>query len=282
MSSQNLKHIKAFVFDVDGVLKKGKNRLNGAKEIITLLNDRNIPFRILTNNPFLYQKTIEERFTTIGLNIDGSKCFGAAHPLKSYLEKNNIHSGSVFFVGEENPDDLFKQFGLFCTQDLSKQDIKAVIMLDDDFAWNNELIAKIFNLLIENPDLPWIVANPDFVFPIEDNIYFPTSGSMAKWIIDLCKLKNVDVEPIYFGKPYTPVYQILEDDLMYENNSLKKSNILMIGDTPGTDILGANTMGWTSALVKTGNYRYHASHSGCKPTFTFNNLNELIQTYFYD
>lgn len=57
--------------------------------------------------------------------------------------------------------------------------------------------------------------------------------------------------PVYFiGKPYPPAFaQAME----YFPSSIKPDEVLMIGDTPETDIRGANQFGMKSALVtKTG------------------------------
>lgn len=49
------------IFDMDGVIYRGSEPINGAKEVIEFLKERKIPFLFLTNNstrdPAMYRKS---------------------------------------------------------------------------------------------------------------------------------------------------------------------------------------------------------------------------------
>jgi ribonucleotide monophosphatase NagD (HAD superfamily) len=46
----------------------------------------------------------------------------------------------------------------------------------------------------------------------------------------------------------------------------------MLGDSPGTDILGANRQGWSSVLIETGNHRFGEDLEGSRANFRFKDL----------
>lgn len=66
---QTLQHRRtpAFVFDIDGVLVKGKNPLPGAKETLELLQELDVPFIFLTNGGGL---TEEAHVVRLGMRLD--------------------------------------------------------------------------------------------------------------------------------------------------------------------------------------------------------------------
>ena len=60
----------------------------------------------------------------------------------------------------------------------------------------------------------------------------------------------------------------------------KKESIFMLGDSPATDISGANQQGWTSILIQTGNHHYGLDKPNCQADFTFANLESFDKNFF--
>jgi HAD superfamily hydrolase (TIGR01459 family) len=94
-------------------------------------------------------------------------------------------------------------------------------------------------------NLPLVCANPD-KFAHEGNP--PRSvvrqGSIAKLYEDM------GGQVIYFGKPHKTVFEIALRHIS-QYKIMKSESILMVGDTPETDILGAKCVGIDAALVTT-------------------------------
>ena len=55
-----------------------------------------------------------------------------------------------------------------------------------------------------------------------------------------------------FGKPFTETYQLCLDYLTQQSLSIQKNDILCVGDSLETDILGANNFGLASLLIANG------------------------------
>lgn len=100
---------------------------------------------------------------------------------------------------------------------------------------------------LRETNLPMVCANPDrFAHEGTPSRAVVRQGSIAKLYEDL------GGQVVYIGKPYSTVYKIAMD--FFEKKGVSKpEEILMIGDTPETDIRGANNFGIASALTtKTG------------------------------
>ena len=85
-----------------------------------------------------------------------------------------------------------------------------------------------------------IVANPDiFTYAAVDNGRYPIicQGAIGKYY------ENIGGKVIYYGKPFNGVFDFAKS-FVGENDK-----IIMIGDTPWTDIAGANASGIDSALL---------------------------------
>lgn len=98
---------------------------------------------------------------------------------------------------------------------------------------------------LKNSNLPMVCANPDrFAHEGLPPKAVARQGSIAKLYEEL------GGEVFYIGKPYPAVYDVAMD-YFAENGVFNPRDILMIGDTPETDIRGANDFKMSSALVTT-------------------------------
>jgi HAD superfamily hydrolase (TIGR01450 family) len=125
-------------------------------------------------------------------------------------------------------------------------DISAFVFLDDEgFDWNYD-INKVINLLrIKN--IPVVVANSDKLYPVSPRDVAVGTGGIAKLVENILNRKF-----IHFGKPDSQMFMYAYN-LIQQHGEFGKHQILMVGDTLHTDILGGNKFGIDTALVLTGN-----------------------------
>jgi NagD protein len=258
------------VFDSDGVLSSGGIALPHAQDLISELNEKGHPYYILTNNPFLDAQKKSDGYRQQGFEIAPERIFGAAHPLERVLKDLNSTHGALYAVGVEDPSHMLHGFGYDI--DNKSQDVDGILLLDDDHRWDADRVADILDLLMAQPNLPLIVPNPDLVYPDRPGHLYCTTGAWVDMLLNLCAQKGRDIQPIYLGKPYAPIYQCLQEELHAHFPKIKGDQITMLGDSPATDILGANRQGWRSALIKTGNFHYGADRLECRATETHEDL----------
>ena len=269
---------RAFVFDIDGVLKTTlKGALPHAQDTLDGLSQKGIPYRLMTNFPFLDQEAMEKRMNTWGLKVDPMLIYGAAHPLNGYLERNPLRSNNVWSIGLEDPAPFLNQYGLKVANHLEAKELGAMVLFDDDYWWDTEKISLVFNLLLADPKLPLIIPNPDLLFPERPGHFMLTSGSIGQLLQNLCEAKGRHLSPIYLGKPHLPLFRMTQEALAIDLPNLKPEQIAMVGDTPATDILGGNQAGWQTWLVKTGGFRYGEHFEGAQPNRVFENLLPILE-----
>ena len=90
---------------------------------------------------------------------------------------------------------------------------------------------------------PMVCANPD-AYANEDSPFraIVRQGSIASLY------EEMGGHVFYIGKPYSPIYSIAIDRLNLLSPT-QKEDILMVGDTPETDVRGARSFGIHSALI---------------------------------
>ena len=96
-------------------------------------------------------------------------------------------------------------------------------------------------------NMPIIVANSDNLYPVSHNDVSIATGGIAKLVESIINKKF-----IHFGKPDTQMFNFAFEDIN-RYSEYNKEEILMVGDTLHTDILGGNKFGINTALVLSGN-----------------------------
>lgn len=274
---QRLQGIRAFVFDSDGVISQCARPLPGAETLFRLLEQRGIPRRIMTNSSYTDGAKKHAVYREMNFCIGADEIIGCASVLPDYLAQHPLRSPRVWACGNANPTAFLESLGLIHDNKTPLEELGAFILLDDDFTWDTNRVAEVFNKLLQDPEIPLIVPNPDFLYPIRKGEFFPTSGAPAAWIRELLAWKGVDIEPVYFGKPHHFLYHKVFASLSRVLPDLRPDEVAMVGDSPAVDIKGANRAGWHSILVETGNHRLGAKDPDAQPQLRIPGLPQLIE-----
>ncbi len=242
---------KVIFFDAYGVLKNVKGILNGIENTLKYIEEKHIDFYVLTNDASRGPKLLAESYRKKGLDmITTDKIISSGMLATEYL-RLKVKQGTVAYLGPENSAHYLQELGLntlsISNLDLNNtEDINALVFLDDEgFDWNHD-INKIVNLLrIRN--IPSIVANTDKSYPVNDFEVSIAIGGIADMIQKITGRKFIK-----FGKPDAQMF-IFAFEHCQRAMEVGKENILMVGDTLDTDVLGGNKFGIDTALVLSGN-----------------------------
>lgn len=246
-------HFKAIFLDSYGVIKNYKGLIEGVQDTIDFLRSKEIALRILTNDASRSQHQQAESFYKLGIRtIETHEIITSGMMARQFLQ-NKITSGKIAYLGTENSAEYILQSGLehIAVKDVQLDhidDISAFVFLDDEgFDWNTD-INKTVNLL-RRKNIPVIIANSDKMYPVSKNDVSVATGGIAKLVENMLNKKF-----IHFGKPDSQMFMYAFDQLN-QKNFYSKDEILMVGDTLGTDVLGGNKFGVKTMLVLTGNTR---------------------------
>ncbi len=238
-------------FDAFGVLKNYKGLLPGIENTFAYIKSQNKEYYIVTNDASRSPVQLAESYHRMGLAAaSADRIISSGMLAKEYLDLK-VHEGIVAYLGTENSAHYLDNSGLH-TLPISEIDhtnierVNALVFLDDEgFDWARDLNIVV-NLLRKRP-IPVIVANTDYAYPVNKNEVAIAVGGVAKMIENI-----VEREFIRFGKPDSQMFMFAYD-LIREYRTIAKKDIVMVGDTLYTDILGGNKFGLDTVLVFSGN-----------------------------
>lgn len=244
---------RAIFLDSYGVLKNHQGLIDGVQDAIDFINEEDLALRVLTNDASRSQEQQFKAFKKLGLDgVEKDEIITSGMLARQFLELK-ITSGKIAYLGTRNSAEYILQSGLehipVADIDLEDiEDISAFVFLDDEgFDWNTD-INKTVNFL-RRKNLPVVVANSDKHYPVSRNDVAVATGGIADLIENMLS-QNF----IHFGKPDSQMFMYAFEHLNLSGD-FSKRDVLMVGDTLGTDILGGNKFGFKTMLVLSGNTR---------------------------
>ncbi len=236
-----------FLLDIDGTVLLRDDPIPGAPEFIRHLRENNLPFRFFTNCASQSKMKLARRMTGAGIPASPEDFYTCADPLPEYFEKEARKAGRelrYFLLGKQEEIPGVVTF----EQDYGKiMDCDGVLQKDTFFIWRDVMPAQI-NFFRRYPEKPYVLPNPDRLYPVEDGNVNICSGGCAKFVCAMLEECGIKKECIFLGKPYAPIYDSVRELFA----GVEKKRIAGVGDFLYSDILGANRNGITSVLVMTG------------------------------
>lgn len=242
---------KAIFFDAFGVLKNHKGIIPGIEDTFKFLDENGIDYYILTNDASRGTSGLAKYYQDHGMQyITEDKVFSSGMLARDWLQLK-IKKGRVVYLGTPESAHYIKAAGLdvISIQQVDLEyldDINCLVFLDDEgFDWNVD-INKIINVL-RKKNMSVVVANTDINYPANRRDINIAIGGIADMVEDI-----LDKNFIRFGKPDAQMF-MFGYEKANEKQPLNRDEILMVGDTLFTDIIGGNKFGLDTALVLSGN-----------------------------
>ncbi len=242
---------KVIFFDAYGVLRTHKGILPGIQELFQFLEENGIAFYILTNDASRSPHLLSKVYRDAGIHeVNDKKIISSGMLARDYIQ-NKVQHGRLAYLGTEASAHYIQNEGLTTVpiKDLDindSDDISALILLDDEgFDWNVDL-NKTLNLLRKKA-IPVIMANTDVTYPVAKKDVAIAVGALGDMLETLAHKTF-----IRFGKPDSQIFSFAYE-YCKKKNKVSKNDILMVGDSLTTDIIGGNKFGIDTCLVLTGN-----------------------------
>ena len=279
-----MKHIENFksiidkyeviFFDAFGVIKTYQGLVPGIENTFSYLQDQKKEYYIVTNDASRNPVQLAESYHKKGLMaITPDRIVSSGMLTKEYLDLK-VDDGIVAYLGTPESSHYIESSGLK-TMPVSEVNasnidkVNALIFLDDEgFNWCDDL-NKTVNILRKRT-IPVIVANTDHAYPVSVGDVAIAIGGIASMIENIVGKKF-----IRFGKPDSQMFMFAYD-LIREYRPISKNEIVMVGDTLQTDILGGNKFGFDTVLVLSGNTQAYDAEAritatGILPTYICDN-----------
>jgi HAD superfamily hydrolase (TIGR01450 family) len=242
---------KVVFFDAFGVLKNYEGILPGIERTFAYLEEQGKEYYIVTNDASRSPAQLAESYHRGGLDfIKADRIVSSGMLTKEYLDLK-VRDGIVAYLGTKKSAHYIESSGLSTlpVSQINKSNIDKVnvlVFLDDEgFDWAQDLNTTVN--IIRKRTIPVIVANTDRSYPLTTSDVSIAIGGIAA----MCE-SVVGKQFIRFGKPDSQMFMFAYE-LVREHMKVTKSEIVMVGDTLATDILGGNKFGFDTVLVLTGN-----------------------------
>jgi len=237
--------------DAFGVIKNYNGLVPGIENTFAYLESKNKEYYIVTNDASRSPLQLAESYHKKGLTaITQDRIISSGMLAKEYLDLK-VHNGIVAYLGTPDSAHYIESSGLHTLpiselDDVNINEVSALVFLDDEgFDWFRDL-NKCVNLL-RRRNIPAIVANTDRAYPLNLHDVSIAIGGLANMVESIVGKKF-----IRFGKPDSQMF-MFAFDLIRDRRAIDKKDIVMVGDTLQTDIMGGNKFGLDTVLVLSGN-----------------------------
>lgn len=237
--------------DAYGVLRSSTGLIDGALETVRWLIDEGKEVFVVTNDSSRSPESMAERYSAqAGSDLLPADRYISSGLLAAQYIEEQIPYGKVAYLGKPESAHYIEIAGKIpvpvaeCTP---KDNIVAIVLLDDEgFDWFRDVNATLN--LIRRVTVPVVVANADITYPMHGNDIAIAVGSLGGLLSEITEKTFVR-----FGKPDSMMFDFALTRARKLRPSITKRDVLFVGDTLRTDIIGANTFGFDTMLVLSGN-----------------------------
>ncbi|MBD3390022.1 HAD-IIA family hydrolase [Candidatus Micrarchaeota archaeon] len=255
--------IKNIIFDMDGVLHRGKTPIPGAAKTLAELRKRGFRIFFLTNNGEHPREFFVERLRGVGFEAHLDEMYSSSYGTARYISEN-FPGKRTFTFSRGMQKELEKNS---ITIDNSNKAEVVVASLDVHLSY--EKLVAAFQAIIGGAI--FLASNEDASYPVENGVLKPGAGAITAALE-----KSTGRKPTIIGKPQPYLL-----DIIIKEHKLDKAETLMVGDRLETDILMAKQEGLKSCFVLSGvSKREDIEKYGLNPSFVLGSVAELPETLF--
>ena len=245
-----LRGVRGLVLDADGVIVLKGAPLPGSVEAIRALQERHIPFRVVTNFSQLHRTSLAGWFAKAGLTIDPGAMITASSATAAYTA--SAHAGSALFVlaAADAAREFDGQHRVTADEAevLPAGSVSAVVIGDagDDLSYRNLDVA--FRLVRGGAELLAMHRNPWWLTDAGETL--DAGGFVAG--LEFATGRHARV----LGKPSPEVFRQAIAGLRADlDERLPAFSFAMVGDDPLADVAAAQRVGLRGVLVLSGKTR---------------------------
>lgn len=250
---------KGFLIDMDGVVYKGNEPIPGAVAFINGLREKGFSFLFLTNNSQRTSRDVCYKLRKMGFHVNDEDIFTCAMATARYLASRK-EQGTAYVIGEGGLLTELHNIGYSIVDDHPDY-----VIIGDGRTIMLESVDKAINMIMGGAKL--IATNLDPNCPVGNGKYRAGCGAFVAMLEFATGKQAFSV-----GKP-SPVMMRMARKIL----GLSTAETIMIGDTMGTDILGAGSMGFTTVLTLSGVTKEEdLDHYGYTPDFIIPSVKSLL------
>jgi len=238
-----LQAIGHLIIDMDGVLWRGDEPMDGLQEFFAFLRRRRIDFVLATNNSSRLPVQYVAKLARFGVEVPAECVLTSAQATAAYLAGLAPPGTRVYAIGDEGVRRALERHGFVLTGETGAGATYVVVGWDRQLTWGKLATAA----LLIHAGAGFIGTNPDKSYPTERG---PVPGNGAQ----LAALQTTTgVAPVVVGKPEPWMYEEAMRRMGARSETgPSKETTAVVGDRLDTDIAGGVRAGLTTILVLSG------------------------------
>jgi HAD superfamily hydrolase (TIGR01459 family) len=230
------------LIDLWGVVHNGKTPYHGVLDCLEQMRAAGIT-RILLSNAPRRASAVAQQIEGFGVSPDAYDHIVSSGELTFNALRDGLPAlqgqSQYFYFGPEKDTHLLQGLDFEPVPAIEDAAFLLVTGLRSDETETAEDYDDILRVALAR-DLPLVCVNPD-ISVMRGTRILPCAGAIA------AHYGALGGEVIQFGKPFAPAYEACMD-----GRSAPRSRVVAIGDSPRTDIAGANAFGIDSIFVTGG------------------------------
>ena len=241
--------IRLVIFDLDGVVYRGLEPIEGARELVVALHAAGVAVRFATNNSMVAREGYVTRLAGMGIATTVEEIVTSTSATIEHLRRHAPDIRSVLAIGADGMEAELRAAGLSVVMagDGSMADhaggplpasFDAVIVgLDPEVDYRRLAVG----MRAINEGARFIATNADTRYPTAEG-FLPGAGSIVASLATA-----TGVAPEVIGKPSPAMFEAI-----LEAAGVAPAEAVVIGDNPEADVAGAHRAGCAAILVLTG------------------------------
>jgi HAD superfamily hydrolase (TIGR01450 family) len=241
----------ALLLDAYGVLLDKEGALPGAVDFIHRLQREGRPYLVLTNSASRLPEAMAADFRQVGLAIPPERLLSSGLLLGDYFRAHHLQGAPCLVLGPEDSLEYVRRAGGVPLGAGREASAEVLVVADQKGFDCLEGMNRALDLLIGRVDaglpLHLLLCNPDLIYPLAPGRYAFTAGGLAAMLEAVLgqRYPGSGRRFVALGKPHPAIFEAARQ-------RLGGGRLVMLGDQPATDILGANRYGIDSVLIATG------------------------------
>ena len=243
-----LEGVRALLLDLDGVIVVAGQAVPGASDAIATLEERRLPYRIVTNTSAVSRGTLARWSGKIGAPIPASR-FQSALSASAAWTARHFPDAPLYVLASEDARTEFAGQRLLTQEEAGARGAKAAAVVIGDSP--EDVTFDNMNRAVR------LVRNGAVLVGMHQNAWWltpegPTLDSGA-FVAGLEFATETRARII--GKPHPEFFSVAISDLRREvGRHLARADIAMVGDDIRTDVRAAQRVGLRGVFVLTGKH----------------------------
>jgi HAD superfamily hydrolase (TIGR01458 family) len=262
MTALDLRRIRLFLFDVDGVFLAGKTapRLLSGRRVIASLAERRAHFRLVTNTSTHRRAYLARTLQGLGVNVTAEHIHSALETTVAATARR-FGGGRCYVVGEAGMRQLAAEAGLRLVDEAPADVVLVGLARHADY----QLLSAAARCLKQGAALIGCHRNRLW---LDEQGYALSCGA---WLAALQYATGVTAET--YGKPARQFFDEARAEL-----GVAAEQTLMVGDDPVADVRGAQQAGLFAALVLSGKTsRSELGNLAAQPDLVLDEVDDLVE-----